>query len=96
MTDFETFDYEPQCSYPECERPAIYKVAAPWTNGTVRELKTYGMSCSGHRTSILARGRSHREGLLLAEGESVGRVGLYQLLPGVRDAELDMVPDEGL
>jgi hypothetical protein len=96
MSDFQTFDYEPQCSYPGCDRPAIYKVAAPWTNGTIRELKTYGTACDAHRASLLARGRSHREGLQLAEGESVGQVGLYQLLPGVRDAELSQVSDEGL
>jgi hypothetical protein len=54
------------------------------------------MACSEHRAGILARGRSHREGLVLAEGESVGQVGLYQLLPGVRDAELTEAPDEGM
>ena len=95
LTDIERFAYQPRCSQPGCDRPAIYKVAAPWTNGTIRELKTYAMACDAHRAALLARGRSHREGLPLAEGESVGRVGLYQLLPGVLDADLREAPDEG-
>src|SRR5436190_10789493 len=40
-----TFAYQPTCSAPNCRNPAAYKVAAPWSNGTQRELKNYGLAC---------------------------------------------------
>jgi hypothetical protein len=90
------FHYQPKCSAPGCDRVAVYKVAASWSDGTSRELKNYGLACEQHRETQLARARSHREGLKLAEGELVGEVGLYQLLPGLRDAELTRLPDSGM
>ncbi len=94
--DHITFQYEPICSHPGCDRPALYKVASPWSDGTSRELKNYGLACDQHREEQLIRGRNSRKGLALAEGETVGEVGLYQLMPGVRDVELTRLPDEGL
>jgi hypothetical protein len=88
-----TFQYQPTCSTPKCDQRAAYKVAAPWSNGTSRELKNYGLACEAHRDSQLALAKLHREGLKLAEGETVGPVGLYQLVPGKRDVELTRLPD---
>lgn len=92
--DDEAFVYEPLCTEPGCLRPAIFKVAAPWSDGTSRELKTYGLCCLDHRGTQLARARRQRVRLRLTEGEMVGEVGFYQLLPGVRDAELSRVPND--
>ena len=86
--DAETFTYEPICSAPGCERPAVFKVAAVWSDGTTRELKTYGMSCEAHRDLVLDSARARQKGLRLIESESIEPVGLYQLLPGLRDSEL--------
>lgn len=91
--DTQTFHYQPKCSAPQCNQPAAYKVAAPWSNGTSHELKNYGLACEEHRDSQLARAQLHREGLALAEGETVGSVGLYKLEPGRRDATLQRLPD---
>lgn len=88
-----TFEYQPKCSAAHCDQTAIYKVAAPWSNGTSRELKNYGLACEAHRDSQLALAQLHRQGLKLAEGETVGQVGLYQLVPGKRDVELPRLPD---
>ena len=88
-----TFHYQPRCSAPRCNQPAVYKVAAPWSNGTSHELKNYGLACEAHRDSQLALAQLHRQGLSLAEGETVGAVGLYALEPGRRDAELRRLPD---
>jgi len=90
-----TFRYQPACSAPNCTGVAVYKVAAPWSNGTSRELKTYGLACEAHRDSLLALAQLHREGLKLAEGETIGPVGLYQLAAGKRDLELTRLPDHG-
>ena len=87
------FQYIPTCSTPKCGQPAVYKIAAPWSNGTSRELKNYGLACEAHRDSQLALAQLHREDLKLAEGETVGPVGLYKLEAGKRDADLARLPD---
>jgi hypothetical protein len=91
--DSKPFRYQPRCSVQGCDRPAVFKVAAPWSNGTSHELKNYGLACESHRDSQLARAQLHRQGLPLAEGETLGAVGLYRLEPGKRDAELTRLPD---
>ncbi|AGA30806.1 hypothetical protein [Singulisphaera acidiphila] len=88
-----TFHYQPMCSAPHCDAAAVYKVAAPWSNGKSRELKNYGLACEAHRDSQLALAQLHRQGLKLAEGETIGPVGLYELAAGKRDAELARLPD---
>lgn len=91
--DVTTFRYSPACSAPKCTHPAVYKVAAPWSDGTSSELKNYGLACDAHRDSQLMLAQLHREGLKLADGESIGPVGLYRLATGQRDAELVRLPD---
>jgi hypothetical protein len=91
--DPKVFRYQPRCSAPHCDQPAVYKVAAPWSNGTSHELKNYGLACEAHRDSQLALARLHRQGLPLAEGETLGSVGLYKLTAGRRDTELTRLPD---
>ncbi|WP_206108074.1 hypothetical protein [Paludisphaera soli] len=88
------FRYRPVCSAPGCREPAVYKIAAPWSDGPRRELKNYGLACAIHRDAQLARGRSHRDGLKLEVGESMGDVRLFRLDPDRRDTELDCVGDE--
>lgn len=88
-----TFRYQPTCSTPHCEAAAAFKVAALWSNGTSRELKNYGLACEAHRDSMMARAQLHRQGLKLAEGETIGPIGLYRLAAGKRDAELVRLPD---
>src|SRR5262245_59036079 len=33
------------CSMSDCAEPATYKVAAPWSDGSFSELKTFGFAC---------------------------------------------------
>ena len=56
------FHYQPKCYAPNCGQPAVYKVAAPWSNGTSHELKNYGLACEAHRDSQLALAQIHRQG----------------------------------
>ena len=37
-----------RCSLADCREPASYKIAAPWSDGSFSELKTYGFACSNH------------------------------------------------
>jgi hypothetical protein len=89
----KAFLYQPLCSAPNCNQAATLKVAAPWSNGTSHELKNYGLACAAHRDSQLALAQIRREGLRLAEGETLGAVGLYKLQSGRRDASLERLPD---
>ena len=95
MDEVPTFRYIPRCSAAGCDAQARYKIAAPWSNGTSHELKNYGLACEAHGASLLAVARLHRANLALAEGETLGAVGLYALEPGRRDAELRRLPDHG-
>jgi hypothetical protein len=87
----ETFAFRPSCSMKGCNQPARYKAAATWSDGTSRELKNYGLACEQHRDALLSRARAKRQELVVAEGETVGQVGLFELIPGRRDAELPRV-----
>lgn len=92
IDEMDAFAYMPTCSMPGCGSAAVYKVAAPWSEGPRRELKTYGLACEAHRGELMERSRARREALRLAEGEAIGAVGLYRLIPRHRDAEL--MPEE--
>lgn len=94
IVDLDQFAYRPECSERGCGAVAVYKLAAPWTDGTSRELKNYGLACERHAPALLEAARRRSEGLLLAEGESIGRVALYRLVAGRRDAGLIGI-DEG-
>ena len=37
--------YPVLCSCPCCGQPAVYKIAARWSDGVTQELKTYALSC---------------------------------------------------
>ena len=93
MLEEKPFHYRPTCSHPDCGQPAEFKVGAVWSDGTSRELKNYGLACAAHRQSQLQRARQNRDGLKLADGETVGPIALFVLEPGRRDTELAQVPD---
>jgi len=95
MAEEWEFCYRPRCSHPSCNQPALFKVGAVWSDGTSLELKNYGLTCESHRQSQLERARHNRDGLRLAEGESVGPVALFVLQPGRRDTELAQATDSG-
>ena len=89
--DQPPFHYQPRCSITGCGKHGLYKVAAPWTYGNIRELKNYGLCCEEHREGLFARAKEQAAAIHPSEGETVGPVGLYRILPGVRDAELSRI-----
>ncbi len=84
----KSFHYGANCSAAACAAPAVYKLAAAWSDGTSRELKNYGLACAAHRGALLANAHRRHQGLKLSDGETVGPVELYLLAPGCRDVEL--------
>ena len=92
MAAERAFRYCIGCSATGCETPAVYKIAAVWSDGTSRELKNYGLACDEHRELLLAAARQRHETPKRAEDETVGPVTLYRLRRGCRDQELDPLP----
>ena len=86
--DVPHFHYVPRCSVPGCSEPAPYKLAAPWSDGTSRELKNYGLACRKHREEQFVRAQRYRSLLVITEGETVGPVAVYELVAGTRDVDL--------
>jgi hypothetical protein len=84
----QPFRYRARCSAAGCQQPAAFKIAASWSDGSSRELKTYGLVCEQHREHELAAARRRHDSLRRAEDETVGPVELYRLLPGCRDRDL--------
>jgi hypothetical protein len=93
--DSAPFTYQPRCDTPGCGRDAIYKIAAEWSYGKLSELKNYGMACEGCVKDRLELASRQRERIQLAEGEQLGAVAAYRLMPGVRDRELSKVEISG-
>ncbi len=85
------FAYQPVCSAEGCGQPATRKIAAVWTDGRFRELKTYGVACPDHGWMLLESARHKPSATRLAEGETIEPPYLYQLAPGRRDTELERV-----
>jgi hypothetical protein len=89
MTPERPFRYRPRCCTPGCSTPALYKIAASWSDGSSRELKNYGLTCDQHRDHELAAARRRHERLPRGEDETVAPVELYRLIPGCRDRDLE-------
>jgi hypothetical protein len=75
------------CCY-RCGAPAIYKIAARWSDGITQELKTYGLACANCLAESLSSSRQRRAACRLAAGETLEAPGVYELARGRRDREL--------
>jgi hypothetical protein len=71
-----------------CREPASYKIAAPWSDGSFSELKTYGFACSNHLGAVF-RGAEARKGEYSpAPGETVEEIAIFRYEQGKRDRQL--------
>lgn len=76
------------CSMPDCQRPATYKIAAPWSDGRYSELKTYGHACEDHLGAVFRAAEERRAKYKAAPGESVDEIGIYRYQKGWLDWQL--------
>jgi hypothetical protein len=76
------------CQTPGCGAPAVYKVAAEWSDGVTAELKTYALCCSACLPTWYAQACRKRAECRLAPGETLSTPGIYEYQPGKRDKEL--------
>ncbi|MFO0908515.1 MAG: hypothetical protein U0794_09160 [Isosphaeraceae bacterium] len=77
-----------RCSLPDCRETASYKIAAPWSDGKISELKTYGFACSDHLGSVFRLAEERRESYEPAPGETIEEIGIYKYENGKRDRQL--------
>ena len=82
-----------RCTAQGCPEPAVYKIAAEWSDGTIKELKTYALACEKHLELQFRRSREKQRCCRVAEGESLGAPGIFRIDEGRRDRELVRLPD---
>jgi hypothetical protein len=80
--------YQVYCYTRQCKNPAVYKIAARWSDGVVSELKTYGLCCEQCLASWFRRGRERQQACHLTPGETLEPPGIYLLHRGQRDQTL--------
>ncbi|MGL4550901.1 MAG: hypothetical protein ACRC33_06910 [Gemmataceae bacterium] len=76
-----------------CGAPARFKVAAAWSDGVTRELKTYGLCCAACLAGLTGRARARQASCRLTPGETLEAPAVYELSSGCRDAKLTRRPD---
>jgi hypothetical protein len=85
--------YPVLCYAPGCGTPARFKIAARWSDGVTRELKTYSLACPGCVAGLVAAARRKQAACRLAPGETLDPLGVYEMAAGARDRELTRRPD---
>ena len=80
--------YSASCLQPGCVRPAVYKIAARWSDGVTHELKTYALCCEECLAEWLQRSWAKQAACRLAAGETLGLPGVYEMVRGQRDQQL--------
>lgn len=80
--------YTVVCSHRGCKSPALFKIAARWSDGITQEFKTYGLSCADCLATELTRARTRRATCRLAPRETLEPPGVYELERGQHDYQL--------
>lgn len=85
------FSYPVRCSRAGCGQPAIYKLAARWSDGITQELKTYALTCEGCLAESFRQSCAKQAVCRLTPGEILEPPGVYRLVSGQRDRELTRI-----
>jgi hypothetical protein len=80
--------YPVLCTTRGCGRPAVYKIAARWSDGVTGELKTYALCCGECLPAAFRRSREKQATCRRAPGETLDAPGVYELARGRRDRTL--------
>jgi len=81
------------CYQPGCGKPALYKIAARWSDGVTEELKTYALACADCLPTLFHRSCVKRAACRLAVSEKLIGPYIYVLAHGVRDRQLERRQD---
>ena len=72
----------------ECSREAAFKIAARWSDGVTRELKTYFLACEECVSELYAQALVKKSACRLAADESLADPEVFELTRGHRDRQL--------
>lgn len=87
------FSYPVLCYEPGCTQAAEYKIAAQWSDGLTRELKTYGLTCAGHLRAWYVKSLQKQAACPRAEDETLEPPGIYRLNAQRADKQLERLPE---
>ncbi len=85
--------YPVLCYTARCDRLAVYKIAARWSDGVTGELKTYCLTCEECLAESFRRSRRKQAACRTAPGETLELPGIYVLTRGQRDRQLERRTD---
>lgn len=85
--------YRIVCYAKGCTREAQYKIAARWSDGVTRELKTYSLACPGCLPGLYRSAATKKAVCRLAAGETLGDPEVFEMRRGARDRELVRRPE---
>jgi hypothetical protein len=86
-------DYRIPCCSMGCTNEAVFKVAARWSDGLTGELKTYSLCCESCLAAEYWASRRKQADCRLAAGESLEVPGIYRLVRGQRDRDLQRLAE---
>jgi hypothetical protein len=81
------------CYTPDCGQPAVYKIAARWSDGITEELKTYALSCAECLPRWYRTSREKQLRCRVAPNEILDPPGIFLLGRGQHDRELLRQPE---
>lgn len=83
--------YEIGCHAPGCDAPAAFKIAARWSDGVTKELKTYFLACAACKTTLFEQAVAKKARCRLTAGETLSDPEVFELVRGRRDHDLRSV-----
>jgi hypothetical protein len=86
--------YPIYCYRKGCGKPAIYKIAARWSDGITEELKTYALSCEECLPEWFRHSLEKQRACRLAARETLEPPGIYLLQHGHRDRQLQRLKEK--
>ena len=75
-----------------CDKPAVYKIAASWSDGITSELKTYALTCADCLPDMFHQSRQRQKACRTAPGEKLESPSIFRMVGGQRDRELERLP----
>jgi hypothetical protein len=85
--------YPITCYTKGCGKPAVYKIAARWSDSITEELKTYALSCPDCLAAWFNTSRTKQAACRRASGEILEPPGIFDMERGQRDRALHRRPD---
>jgi hypothetical protein len=81
------------CYRQGCNQPAVYKIAAQWSDGITRELKTYALTCETCLPAYFHESQQRQKACRTTPGETLEAPGIFRMVRGHRDRVLERLAD---